>query len=418
MKNFLYILFFLCAAAGSFAADVVGDLLSKPSANKYEAQIISEAIAAPDDSAARKILLDAASKDWAGAPLLFNLGNACFRLGLFDEAVRNFNAALQKQKFFLCYKNLAFALEAAGKTEEARRTFAMASAISGNSDVQCLMRLADYAAKDGDCYSALSMCSQALIYSPDNMDLVYAKCLFLSRAGLAEQAGGSAFAAFSKSRQSRFLRVCAKCAFDSRNYAEAAAYLEMLLRLPDCGRDDKISAGDAYFGAGAYRKAAHFYAQASGCDAKLQNAAFAALNNSDAETAEFAASKIEDKLVCARVSGIVAARLGRTADAEKYLETSLAAAPDDAVVLAELADARFAAGKFAESAELFSRLRSFDGCEKTALFGLLRSAIARKNYKLALALCGEISSKYNSAEVKVAAEKLQKYADELEKSAQ
>lgn len=418
MKNFLYILSFLCAAACAFAADVVGDLLSKPSANKYEAQIISEALAAPDDSAAREILLAASAKDWAGAPLLFNLGNACFKLGRYDEAASHYKAALQKRKFFLCYKNLAFALEALGKRDEARRTFAAASAISGNSDVQCLMRLADYAANDGDYYSALSMCAQALVYSPDNMDLVYAKCLFLSRIGLSAQAEASAFAAFGQSRQSRFLRICAKCAFDARNYAAAASYLEMLLRFPDSGRDAKISAGDAYFGAGAYRKAARLYAEASECDAKLQNAAFAALNNSDAETAEFAASKIENKLARARVSGIVASRLGRTADAEKHLVESLAAAPDDAVVLAELADARFAAGRYAESAELFARLRSFDGYEKTALFGLLRSAIARKNYKSALALCGEISSKYNSAEVKAAAEKLQKYADELEKSAQ
>ena len=100
-----FITFLLLLPISMFAEISVSDMFSKPTMNKYEAEIVAKAMNASSVSEECEILLSASKKSWAGAPLLFNLGNAYFRKGDYNEAVKYFELALQKQKFFLAYKN-------------------------------------------------------------------------------------------------------------------------------------------------------------------------------------------------------------------------------------------------------------------------------------------------------------------------
>lgn len=416
MKYLLCIIAALFTLQPCFGQGVVGELLEKPTMNKYEAEIISEAQKLNDDKKAYALLSEHSSKSWAGAPLLFNLGNISYKGGRYSEAEQHYKKALEKQKFFACYKNLGYALAAQSKLPEARRAFLKALAISGNSDVQCLMWLADNSAGNGDYTAALAMCAQALIYQPDNADLMYAQSLFLSKTGMFSSAISAAFAAFEKTGQSRFLKVCAMCAVELGDKPGALSYMEMFGALDALERSDLFLMGDLYLSIGARAKAVDLYARAPFSDTKLANAAFASLNAGDFQTARIAASKIADAPLRLRVSGLAAARASKNWEAKEKLESYLKKNKTDMLVTAELAEVYFSLKDYVSSAAMFARLRADPSREKTALYGLLRSAVARKSYAQAVAYAEEIAQKYPSREIEKVEKKLREYADEMEKS--
>ena len=415
MRHFLLAVVAAVFACASFAAGTVGELMFKPSMNKYEAEVISDAAKTDSPAAARDILLRASSKSWAGAPVLFNLGNAYYGLGDFKNAVKFYRAALEKNGFFAAYKNLGFALSADGDKHAAARAFAVAAAISGNSDAQCLLWLAGYRADEGDYSSALALCNQALIHDPENDSATYAKCGFLIKLSMFAQARAVAEEMFQKTSDVRYLKLAALAASEAGDRVSAAAYLELLSASGKASSKDVETLADLYFSLGAYPKAAELYSRAS--SAKLENLAFACINSGELETAEKIAAKLPPN-AAKKVSGIAAARRGDFGAAKTLLAECVEAAPADLQTSAELAEVLYSLGDYAGSAAVFARLQSADKFDRRAKYGLLRNAMAMGLYADALSTARTIALKYPDVDIENFKRKLEAYCNALEKSAQ
>ncbi len=415
MRHFLFAVVAAVSACASFAAGTVGELMFKPSMNKYEAEAIADAAKAASPADARDVLLRASSKSWASAPVFFNLGNAYYGLGDFKNAVKFYRAALEKSGFFAAYKNLGFALSADGDKPAAARAFAVAAAISGNSDAQCLLWLAGYRADGGDYSSALALCNQALVHEPENDSAIYAKCGFLIKLSMFDSARATAERMFEKTSDARYLKLAAIAAAEAGDRVSAAAYLELLSASGKASERDTETLADLYFSLGAHSKAAELYSRAP--SAKLENLAFACINSGEFETAEKIAAKLPPN-PAKKVSGIAAARRGCFSAAKKLLAECAKADPADLQTSEELAEVLYRLGEYAESAAVFARLQSAEKFDRRAKYGLLRNSMAMGLYADALSTAREIALKYPDADIENFKRKLEAYCNALEKSAQ
>lgn len=416
MKKFLTELLLLAAPLAALAQGLVGDMLELPSMHKYEAEVVAKAAKADTPAEARGILLEHADKSWAGAPLFFNLGNACYRLGDYAEAAKHYEASLAKRKFFHAYKNLGYALSASGKSEEARGAFLRALAISGGSDADILLWLADFHARRGDIGAALAMCDQALVYEPSNGAVCLAKCRFLLELELFAQAEKFSSEMYSKTSDARYLRLRARAQLGARDYRSAAASIELLKAAGAAEPGDAALLGDLYFTLGDFRGAARVYSPL-GDDKKLENAALACVNAGDFDGARRAAGAIKNS-AREKLMGIAEARSGNLKSAAGLLEKYCAASPSDMLAAAELADALAGLGRYRESLSVFSRLKADASYRRRAMHGILRCALACEDYFYALSAAREISREYPSAEIADFEKKLAAYCNELEKPAQ
>ncbi len=415
MKNY-FLIFLFFASSLAFGQSVVGDMLSKPIMSKFEAEVITEASKAQTLQDTRDILQKSATKSWVGAPLLFNLANVYYQLGNYKQAIKYYKLALEKHQFFQAYKNLANAYDANSEEENARATFAKVLAISGNSDTQSLLWLANYRSKRGDYSSSLAMCNQALIYRPDDENIAYAKCVFLCNLELFAEAEKFAKKQFEKTKNKKFLRVLIKAYLAQNKKIEAIASLELARQLKIIEKDDLELLGNLYFSIGALDKALSFYDECKSSK-HLENLSIAAINNNNLPIAEIAIKKLDKKSeLYEKIVGILAANKGNYALAEKSLQKFLKRNPNDFEVVVELAEIYYQQKNFVKSSMMFSRLQADKNYSKTALYGLLRNSISTENYAEALSTAREISAIYDDVNVKHLAKDLEKYCNELEES--
>ena len=391
MIRFLFSAFLILFLGASYASDTVGDMLSAPAMNKYEAEVCAAAEREPTPEKSRDYLLQFTKKHWAGAPLFFNLANICYRFGDYCAAAKYYKTSLEKYKFFAAYKNLGFALSAAGDTDAAADALRCALAISGNSDVPSLMWLADYRAKRGDYHAAAALCNQALIYEPDNDDLLYARCLFMSESGDNSAAKRNAETLFDRTSDPRYLRVIAKTS---------------------------LVLGDLYFALGAYSKAADAYFDGDARPEKLANLALACLNINQSSTAEKLAKAVKGESARNKILGLSALRRGDFSAAEKFLQKSVDANPSDAETVFALAETLSQLGKYAASDAAYTRLCARKTDAERALYGLMKNSLAVGNYPSALAYARRLDTKNTPPEIRSFIKKLEKHCNEMEKSAQ
>ncbi|MBE6414402.1 MAG: tetratricopeptide repeat protein [Verrucomicrobiaceae bacterium] len=411
-----FITFLLLLPISIFAEISVSDMFSKPTMNKYEAEIVAKAMKASNVSEECEILLSASKKSWAGAPLLFNLGNAYFRKGDHNEAIKYFELALQKQKFFLAYKNLGFAYYAKNDQQKALDAFARALAISGNSDVQILTWMANHCAKEGDISSALAMCNQALIFSRSDA-LYYAKIRFMIDLNMLAEAEKLASLQFAKTRNKNYLRLLVKARLAQDDKVGAISALEMLNSCNDIDKSNLELLADLYFSVGAYSKALEFYGKNSSF-AKLENLAFACINTNDLKTALKIAKKLETKNVANKIKGIIFARSGDFSKAVLLLRSYLDCNQSDFVAVWELAEALYKNKEYTQSSVMYSRLLVDEAYRYSAKHSLLRNALALERYNEALSWARDLAKNYPTPEVEDFKNKLENYCNELEKSTQ
>ncbi len=415
MKNY-FLIFLFFATTLAFGQSVVGDMLSKPMMGKFEAEVITDASKASTLQEAREILARASNKSWAGAPLFFNLANVHYQLGNYKQAIKFYKLALEKHQFFQAYKNLAIAYDANSEEENARETFAKVLAISGNSDTQSLLWLANYRSKRGDYSSSLAMCNQALIYRPDDENIAYAKCVFLCNLEIFAEAEKFAKKQFEITKNKIFLRVLIKSYLAQNKKVEAIASLELARNLNFAEKSDLELLGNLYFSIGVLDKALSFY-EVSKSSKHLEDLALAAINCNDLPIAEIAVKKLNTKSErYEKIVGIIATNKGDYALAEKSLQKFLKSNPNDFEVVAELAEIYYKQKDFAKSSIMFSRLRADKNFAKTGLYGLLRNSMSIENYTEALRLAREISAIYDDANIKRLVKNLEKSINELEES--
>ncbi len=411
-----FITFLLLLPMSMFAEISVSDMFAKPTMNKYEAEIVAKAMKAPRVSEECEILLSASKKSWAGAPLLFNLANAYFRKGDYNEAIKYFELALQKQKFFLAYKNLGFAYSAINDQQKAFEVFAHALAISGNSDVQILSWMINHCANEGDISSALTMCNQALVFSRSDA-LYYAKIKFMIDLNMLAEAEKLASIQFSKTRHESYLRLLVKARLAQDDKIGAISALEMLNGFNGIDKSNLELLADLYFSVGAYSKALEFYSKNSSF-VKLENLAFACINTNDLKTALEIAKKIESKNVAKKIKGIVFARLGDFSKAASFLRSYLEGNQTDFVTVWELAEVLYKNKEYTQSSVMYSRLLVDEAYSHSAKHGLLRNALALERYKEALIWARDLAKNNPTPEAEDLKKKLENYCNELEKSAQ
>ncbi len=417
MNRIFFILIFLTNAS-TFGQSVVGDMLSIPTATKFENEVILEAFKASSPNEAMQILEKSSRKRWAGAPLLFNLGNVNFQLGNYNEAIKFYKLALEKQKFFQAYKNLAIAYSANSETENARVTFAKVLAISGNSDIEALLWLSDYRCARGDYSSALALCNQALIHKPDDENIVYAKARFLLELNLFAEAESLAQTWFERTQNTNFLRVLTKAYLAQSNKTGAIATLTLARELKATNKADIQLLADLYFAIGAFEKAQNLYREIEAFE-RLENLAICAINNGELELAKSVLKNINKKSArYEKIAGVLSTRSGNNADAIKFLQNFVKNNPQDFEAVAELAEALRQENKLSESSAMFARLRADKNFSKTALYGLLRNALTNEHHAEALKLAKEISALYPDVNIKTLVENLENICNELEKSAQ
>lgn len=418
MIRFLFSAFLILFLGASYASDTVGDMLSAPAMNKYEAEVCAAAEREPTPEKSRDYLLQFTKKHWAGAPLFFNLANVCYRLGDYCAAAKYYKTSLEKYKFFAAYKNLGFALSAAGDTDAAADALRCALAISGNSDVPSLMWLADYRAKRGDYHAAAALCNQALIYEPDNDDLLYARCLFMSESGDNSAAKRNAEILFDRTSNPRYLRVIAKTSLALGDTNSAQTALELLRKLGLATRAENTLSGDLYFALGAYSKAADAYFDGDARPEKLANLALACLNINQSSTAEKLAKAVKDESARNKILGLSALRRGDFSAAEKFLQKSVDANPSDAETVFALAETLSQLGKYAASDAAYTRLCARKTDAERALYGLMKNSLAVGNYPSALAYARRLDTENTPPELRSFIKKLEKQCNEMEKSSQ
>lgn len=415
MKIILTLLLFLPTLL--FAQGVVGDMLNSPVMNKYEAEIISKASNAESVQGALEILLEHSQKSWAGAPLLFNIANAYYRLNQYAKSEEFYKKALEKQRFFMCYKNLAVAQDSLGKREVARENFLKALAISGNSDTACLMWLADYYSNNGDFSSALAMCNQLLLFAPENKQACYTKAYLLLKLEMFAEAEKYAIANYQKTADNRYLKIAAKSALAKGDKHSAIASLEILNSTSNASKSEIELLADLYFSLSVFEKSAELYASV-GSEMKLENLAKACLNVGDLKTAMLATQRIKDVQKRSSILGVVFARQGNFKASQLELEKALKLNNSDFVAVQTLADVYSKLGKYAEASALYARMLANPKYCETARYGLLNIALAQKRYTEALNLALEIDNLHPSQSIKNLKLKLQEYLNELEKSTQ
>ena len=413
----ILITLFLFLPALIFAQGVVGDMLISPVMNKYEAEIISEASKATSAQQALDIMLEHQKKSWASAPLLFNIANAYYRLNKYSLAEDFYKKALEKQKFFLCYKNLAITQNAQGKREDARTNFLKALAISGNSDQACLLWLIDYNMRNDDFSASLTLCNQLLIFEPENKQACHTKAFLLLKLSMFDEAEKYALRNYEKTNDFRYLKIAAKSALGKNDIHSAIASLEALNVQKQASNLEVELLADLYFSISVFDKASKYYVQANS-EKKLVNLAMACLNVGNLATAQATAKHIKNKQKQASILGVIFARQGNLKTSAEKLEYALKLNHQDWIAVETLADVYSKLEKYPEAISFYARMLASVEHSERARYGLLNIALAQKRYTEALNLASEIDNLYSSPSIKILKQKLQEYLNELEKSTQ
>lgn len=391
----------LCADSVPFAASPV---LSR---GEYEA--VKSASEQTDTAKALEILLEASRGKNAGAGLWFNLGNVQMRAGDGAAAAQSYAKAVGLMpSFFAARCNLAFALSEQGRDSEAAEQMRSALALSGGSDAQILLWFASKSSRAADYSAALNFCNQALLYAPENRDAQFAKASLLCRTGSFDEAERLAASLADGGKfGAKAVRLVGVCRAKRGDFAGAAAAFEILKKSKAATEADLAFLGDAYFRCALYAKAAENYAAAKRT-ASVENAAYAMLESGDYAGAEALAGTMSEPQ-SRKFAGLAKFAAGDFAAARGLLEAYVEKVGDDSRALFALAEACAGLGDFPR-AETFYRRAAFDPkFELASLYGLLRAALAKKDYLGALEYARSVEKKQPSKEVSLYVKHLESF---------
>lgn len=393
MKIFgAYLLFF--ASAISAAAAGVAPFGASPAVSRREAEAVRAAAEASDNSAALEILLDASRKNWAGAVVFFNLGNAQMRGGDAESAVASYRRAAElSPSFFAARKNLGFALSQLGRDSDALAEMRDSLALSGGSDTAILLWFAKRAADARDFSSALNFCNQALLYDDSNRAALFAKAAYLYELGRFEECETAAKKLMRDAEFSaRAVRLAGSARARRGDFCGAAAAFGFLEKSGAAERSDALFFANLLFKMRLYRDAAAAYARL-GDSSAAGNAAEAMLASGDFSGAAGLAESLGGDLR-EKISGLAKFGAGDFAAARKHLEACVKKFPDDARVLCALGGACAELGDWGAADAHYARASLDPRFESAARYGMLRSAVARGDFVAAHSLAAALAKKY------------------------
>ena len=424
MKKFLAILLALALSASqsAFAADF--SHIGAPQVSKREASVLARASKAQGESVSKaaEILESAAGEDWAGAPVLFNLGNLRWREGDFPAAEKAYKRAVEKSpSFFQARKNLGIVQFKLGKFDEGFESLVGALALCGGADAQILSLMASRHAEAGDFGAALACCNSALAYDPGNVGNLrimlgclaglgrWGECAALAESLLRKDASdAAAWRALARSKCELGDDAGAICALESARAAGvgddsfkrvlAGLYVKNFSpvraeKIYDSLKDKKareaglLNCAKAYYALSEYPEAERLCAKLgseSAADATLLRAA------------------------CASAGGDFFA-------AEKYLRQARLANPQDLRLTFELARALADSGAHVEAERLFGECLSDPSLREASMYGRLRIAAAQSDLPEAVRRARSIARAYPSDEISEYLNYLEQICEDVEK---
>lgn len=402
----------VCVGRGSALDSAFGRV---PTMSTKEASVIKEASGMSDNAKILEILKEASEKKWAGSAIWFNLANAQMIASDYASAVESYRKAIEKTpSFFIAQKNLAFALEKIGRTDEAFVEMKKALALSGGSDCSILGRLATRSAENKDYCAALNFCNQALMYEPSNADMIFAKAIFLFELGLFDECEKVCASILSKNGENaQALRLIGKSRAKRGDYKSAISAFEILKKSGKAQKCDFAFLGDLMSQEKLYKRAVENYLKADK-SSSIENATLALLYSGDSISALEVVQKLGDTPIKFKIIGLANFNLGKLADAKRYLEKYVSQRADDTYTLLRLADIYLAESDFVKAQAMYIQAQSDSKMILPALYGQMRVELAKNNYRSALRIAKQIEKINPSEEISNYAKQLEKHCAELE----
>lgn len=372
---------------------------TRPEVSRTEALALREAAEISDIRERLEVLRGLASRKNAGAAVFFNLANACYENGLFEEAAANYAKSVEIcPSFFVARKNYGFLLDKLGRKDAARAQLRSALALSGAGDVPILLWFASESAKSADFSAALNFCNQALLYEPDNDGALVAKAKFLCELGLYSEAEKLAESLLHKKPpNAAVLRTLGVARFKGGNIGGAIAAFEQMASIGGAESADVGFLADLYFSAGVFDKAMPLYLKA-GNSAKAAHAAEIMAENGEYASALSVAEKLPAPEGL-KIAAVCHAGEGRNALARRYFERYAEQNPSDTRMLLKYADFLLKTGETEASLSAYTRLSAEPHLRRSALYGVLACRAKMGDVALTAASAKKIATEYPSEEI-------------------
>lgn len=362
-----------------FAASPPASFSAPAQMSPREAEILKKV--SEEESLGKKIeILKAASeKEWASLAVFFNLANLNHARGDLSEAVKNYEVALEKSpNFFAARKNLGLTLAALGKTKEAEIELKKALALSGGCDAEILLWLVDKYADNGDNFSALSCCNQALIYEPKNAAALRVKAQLLYQCGLYYDCENLASEILKKDFSlPQIWKIKALAQIKLGDARGAISSLEVLRLLKNSDTQSDISLAGLYYNEGLYDKSAEIYELALKGGAASEQLlistakAFISADRPEASLKILNQSN-EENFEISKLKGEAYLALNRVEAAELLFEKCLRQNPLNPEVSLYMGKIRMAESRFSEAEDFFTAASSDENFLMESLYAILK----------------------------------------------
>lgn len=359
-----------------------------PTLSARDSQLLKRAEAAESAREKIEILEDAVESSRAVDAAAFALGNAYFSLGEYEKAAAAYEKSLAKlPNFFAARKNLAYARDALGDSEGARKNFLAALALSGGSDSDILFKLAEGYAKAEDWSAALDCINRAILYSSgENPAAQYARAYYLFKIGRFAESAAACGRVLARNRaDSAALCLLGNCRSRLGDFAGAySAFSQVPADSPQFGAA-QIARADILFSQKCYARAAEIYLE-RGEKSRAVRAAQAAALSGDFHTAQSLAAKLPDSPEKRNILARAYIGLGDAAAARKILSEILAENPSDAFACFESAEIAFAEKNYNLAKILYKRAESDEKYFNAARFGSAKTCVKTGDFAQAIAL--------------------------------
>ncbi|MBR4598344.1 MAG: tetratricopeptide repeat protein [Opitutales bacterium] len=372
MKKIFYSIALCLFCAVSSATEI------EPLANKYEARIIKEAQSEPDIAKRAQILCGALSDERAGAALIFNAANASAQNSDRENAARLFALAIEKMpNFYMARRNLAYVKFENADYKNALSEFAAALSLSSADAAKIYAAMGVCHANLGNFSEALTCFEMALVFSPNDLNLLKSKAKCLLETGADAPLEELVLELLKADcRDANLWRILARLNLKKGEKKSACAALEAMRALGIAENADCVLLADIYEGMGIFEEAADIYAASKIPPEKAYEIArHFALSNRPDEALKAAQSLDKNSWQYFEIRGIAA--LSKGENALEFFEKSHAQNPQNPFVCLKLADIHLSE-KNLESARIF--YAAAGDFKEQSLAGLANVEIAAGNF--------------------------------------
>lgn len=377
---------------------------TEPAANSFEAGVFGRIAGAADASEKMRIIDETVSDKRAGAALFFNAANICAQNSDFEKARGFYLRALKiMPDFYLAHRNLGYLFHNNGMHREALAEFAAALALSGADSPKIFMAYGFSLLELKRYDEALTAFEKALMYAPEDENLLRAKARALFETGQRER-----LYAFAESlvrrfpREPLYWRMLARLDADAGRHHSAAAAIESMRMLGISDARDMELLGDCRLRLGLFKLAAEAYRGLDIPSKKAYEAAkFAALGGSPDAALEILGGFARDSAEYLEIEAV-------KKDTLDAYEKAYAKNPANAWLALRLGDFYLKEKRFESACNFYEQARAEYAFR--SLWGLAGVHAAEGDYAAAAECLERISAEFGREDLKSYIERLKEYA--------